>query len=248
MSSEKKIPPNSPVRPSGHVKRTISGPLSLYEMHSFRPSPNLSDDVNYMDIVMIITRSSHLRQGSMGCLLVQPKNDTQRTGNHEDRIFNGIIAAANNSSLFNADDSDVHAEINAIGQIAKRNQRSATRSHATNCETMTAQGATAYITMPPCKKCFGALHASGITRIVSRRQPSRVLLETSVKVGIEMTCLTDDEIAEQKARLEKLFALSRPTSAASGENCSVYSANDVLKRRKQRKAERRSKKAKSPDD
>mmetsp|Transcript_23187 Transcript_23187/g.48978 ORF Transcript_23187/g.48978 Transcript_23187/m.48978 type:complete len:114 (-) Transcript_23187:1027-1368(-) len=113
---------------------------------------------------------------------------------------------------------------------------------------MTAQGATAYITMPPCKKCFGALHASGITRIVSRRQPSRVLLETSVKVGLEMTCLTDDEIAEQKARLEKLFALSRPTSAASGENCSVYSANDVLKRRKQRKAERRSKKAKSPDD
>ncbi|KAL7463172.1 hypothetical protein ACHAXS_003551 [Conticribra weissflogii] len=245
MSSEKKAPPNSIVKQSGHLYENRIRPLSVYEMQSYSPSPNLSDDVNYMDIVMIITRSSILRQGSMGCLLVQPNNYTQQTENHEDRIFNAIIAAANNSSLFNADDSDVHAEINAIGQIAQRNQMTAMNSHATNYEMMTTQGATAYITMPPCKKCFGALHASGITRIVSRRQPSKLLLETSKNIGIEMVCLTDEEIADQKARLDKLFALSKSTSATSGDIGMNCSADDVLKRRQQRKEDKRTKKAKS---
>ncbi|KAL7525298.1 hypothetical protein ACHAXR_000942, partial [Thalassiosira sp. AJA248-18] len=164
------------------------GPLSRFELHGYRPSPNLSEDESYMDIVMLITRSSTLRQGSMGCILVKPsheasadtsnlqENDEQ--GDHANHISR-IIAAATNSSLFKPDDSDVHAEINAIGQIAKCAHPSQTNN------SPTTEGATAYITMPPCKRCFGALYTCGIKRIVSRKQHPGVLLKAASKVGIE---------------------------------------------------------------
>jgi len=132
------------------------GPLSKFELRGYRPSAVLSDDENYMDIVMIITRSSMLRQGSMGCVLVRPNiaadgerqvasDDSQK---HDDSgirdILGRIIAAATNTSLFRPNDSDVHAEINAIGQVAKRNNLVQTHESAHDCS---AQGATAYITV-----------------------------------------------------------------------------------------------------
>jgi tRNA(Arg) A34 adenosine deaminase TadA len=132
------------------------GPLSKFELRGYRPSAVLSDDENYMDIVMIITRSSMLRQGSMGCVLVRPNvaadgerqvanDDSQQ---HDDRgicdILGRIIAAATNTSLFRHNDSDVHAEINAIGQVAKRNNLVQTHESAHDYST---QGATAYITV-----------------------------------------------------------------------------------------------------
>lgn len=272
------VEPQSLIQSSTNASIKHDGPLSQYELHNYRPSLHLSDDVNYMDIVMIITRSSILRQGSMGCLLVQPNHNPQFQKNHNEmnavdhkdviytkqkdsdhanRIFEGIIAAANNSSLFQADDSDVHAEINAIGQVAKmsrlpqnnfqlsNNKTTITMSHATK-NTVSTQGATAYITMPPCKKCFGALYASGITRIVSRRQASTTLLETSAKNGIEMVCLTDKEMAEQKVRLDALFLNVGPNNnldaTSEATNSTVPSADEILKRRKQRKEEQRAKK------
>merc|ERR1719253_886740 len=120
-----------------------------------------------MDIVMLITRSSQLRQGSMGCLLVRPAETTTFDAAEPDpgrnEPFGRIIAAAVNTSLFQPDESDVHAEINAIGQVAQRN--------SSPKKPTSTLGATAYITMPPCKRCFGALHAAGISR--SRRNSRR---------------------------------------------------------------------------
>ena len=171
-------------------------PLSQFDLHGYHPSPNLSDDENYMDIVMIITRSSILRQGSMGCILVGHKRDDEQDQSSE--LLDRIIAASTNTSIFNSGESDIHAEINAIGQVAKQQQL-----HL--LQQTTTQGATAYITMPPCNRCYGALYASGIKRIVTRKQYRKALLEASTKLDIEMVCLTKQQVDDQKLRLDTLF-------------------------------------------
>jgi tRNA(Arg) A34 adenosine deaminase TadA len=231
------------------------GPLSKFELRGFRPSAILSDDENYMDIVMIITRSSMLRQGSMGCVLVRPKvtadgkrqvaNEDSRQ--HDDRgidrdILGRIIAAAINTSLFQPNDSDVHAEINAIGQVAKRNHLVQTHDSAhDHFAEVSTRGATAYITMPPCKRCFGALYASGIKRIVSRVEHPSLLLRAAREVGIDMSFLTQQQLADQKVRLDRLFARGSVDSdvfnqsKCTNENANHTDTDEILNRRKQRK-------------
>lgn len=189
-------------------------PLSQFDLHGYHPSPNLSDDENYMDIVMIITRSSILRQGSMGCILVGHKRDDEQDQSSE--LLDRIIAASTNTSIFNSGESDIHAEINAIGQVAKQQQlhllQQTTHNNSmqkpttqTNNPLISTQGATAYITMPPCNRCYGALYASGIKRIVTRKQYRKALLEASTKLDIEMVCLTKQQVDDQKLRLDTLF-------------------------------------------
>ena len=202
---------------------SLAGSLSKFNLHGYRPSFNLSDDENYLDIVMIITRSSKLRQGSMGCIIVQPNNLTNVKGkdekvqrlvaNDEQQFFGKIISAATNSSLFKMNDSDIHAEINAIGQVAQRPPTATTSTATTN----TTRGATAYITMPPCKHCFGALYASGIVRIVSRKEHSSILQTTAQKVGIEMVSLTPQQLADQKVRVDRLFTFYKKGNDEVGD-------------------------------
>jgi len=191
-----------------------SGPLSKFNLHGYRPTFDLSDDENYLDIVMIITRSSKLRQGSMGCIIVQPNvtymngedGKVQRVVANDDNVdfFGRIIAAATNTSLFKLNDSDIHAEINAIGQVSQQSL-SGFPTSTTTTTTNSTRGATAFITMPPCKNCFGALYASGIVRIVSRKEHSSILQSTAEKVGIEMVSLTAQQLADQKVRVDRLF-------------------------------------------
>jgi len=261
------------------------GPLSKFELRGHRPSEILSDDENYMDIVMIITRSSMLRQGSMGCVLVRPKvtadgerqvanDDSQQ---HDDwgipDILGRIIAAATNTSLFQPNDSDVHAEINAIGQVAKRNNLMQTHASAHDyVAEVSTQGTTAYITvsatafasggdveiltsrlylkllhlvvsnqMPPCKRCFGALYASGIKRIVSRMEHPSILRKAAREFGIDMASLTQQQLTDQKVRLDRLFARgSVDNEILKKSKCTSVDVNhtdtdEILNRRKQRK-------------
>jgi len=202
-------------------------PLSKFDMYGYQPSPTLSEDENYMDIVMIITRSSLLRQGSMGCILVrQPAAAEEDNNNHTDHnIFNRVIAAAINSSIFKQGDSDVHAEINALGQVAKSKSKS--QESTMNC--------TAYITMPPCNNCFGALYSAGIKRIVTRKPYRQALLEAASHLGIEMQSLTKDEFDNQKVRLAELF--SNDTDDNINKNMKKH--QEVIRRRRQKKDEKR---------
>lgn len=153
----------------------------------------------------------------MGCILVRPivtadDGEDQRGGanvepSHQqvdcNNFFERIIAAATNTSLFKPNDSDVHAEINAIGQVAKRTHASSLFNSA---ERNTTQGAIAYITMPPCRRCFGALYASDISRIVSRVEHPSILRTAAQEVGIDMVCLTPQQLADQRVRMDLLFA------------------------------------------
>ena len=77
----------------------------------------------------------------MGCVLVKD---------------GGIKALATNTPLFQQYASDVHAEVNAVSACARSG--------------VATEGATAYITMPPCKHCFMVLQAAGIKRMVSRHE------------------------------------------------------------------------------
>ena len=89
-------------------------------MHGWKPDESLGNDNTFMDIVMLVTRNSYTRQGSMACVLVQPDNS--------------MISVAINQPLFTENDSDVHAEIAALGAASKMGKKT--------------DRATAYITMP----------------------------------------------------------------------------------------------------
>jgi len=163
---------------------TMSTLLKGYELYGWQLDTRLSTDENFMDLCMIITRSSKLKQGSMACILVNERDDLIPNADACD----AIISVANNRPLFSECDSDIHAEIAALGEAC----RSGTRT----------QNATAYITMPPCKKCFAALTVAGIRRIVTRYDPTQKIRETAVKNNIEFIKLSNH--TEQMTRINTL--------------------------------------------
>ncbi|GAB5369851.1 hypothetical protein AAMO2058_001442000 [Amorphochlora amoebiformis] len=139
----------------------------------------LSQDENLMRLALVVARNSDCIGGHMGCILTQQ---------------NKIIAKAVNSSLFDAYASDIHAEVNALG-VCARKQRS-------------TQGATCYVTMPPCRKCFTCLVASGITRIVTRRPYTSVpgIADAAKRLDIELSCIMDSQ--ERLEAVAKAIVLS----------------------------------------
>jgi len=130
----------------------------------------LTTDENYMDLAALVARNSLCTGGHMGCVLVKDGD---------------IISVATNTPLFQPYASDVHAEINAVSGCARHGRAMA--------------GATAYITMPPCKHCFIVLQAAGIHRIVSRHG---TLLENctqaAAEVGIEWGVVKDDAESDRR--------------------------------------------------
>jgi dCMP deaminase len=112
-----------------------------HKLFGWRYDPALTEDENYMDLASLVARNSLCTGGHMGCVLVKD---------------GGIKAIATNTPLFQQYASDVHAEVNAVSACARSG--------------VATEGATAYITMPPCKHCFMVLQAAGIKRMVSRHE------------------------------------------------------------------------------
>ena len=96
---------------------------------------------------------------------------------------------------------------------------------------------TAYITMPPCNNCFGALYSAGIKRIVTRKPYRPALLEAASHLGIEMKSLTKDEFDNQKVRLAELFSNDTDNNVNMNMN-----HQEVMKRRRLKKDEKRARK------
>ncbi|KAL3909080.1 MAG: hypothetical protein SGILL_008232, partial [Bacillariaceae sp.] len=170
--------------------------LEGFELYGWNPVRELPKDTNWMDLCMLVTRNSKLRQGSMGCILVRSKEPTASP--EVTSVIPGeincqdIISAANNMSLYfhKKKDSDIHAEIVALGK-ASRTGRS-------------TQGARVYITMPPCKRCFAALVAAGIERIVSRHDLPPKLQEVAIAHGISYSSISKEDMAESQERIHQL--------------------------------------------
>jgi tRNA(Arg) A34 adenosine deaminase TadA len=199
-----------------------------YQTYGWKPCHSLTDHENYMDLVLLITRSSQLKQGSMACILVRPpqveaerqqschmanenhhhndsvviENNKRTKINHDDNLLHTltdrIITIATNQSFYKEKESDIHAEIVAICQVSNRS--SMTNAVRNGCnenigsslmttptmtniyqqQQQTTHHSIAYITMPPCKRCFAALVTAGIKQIVSR-YPSSCIIQTIAK-------------------------------------------------------------------
>lgn len=190
-------------------------PLAPFSLFGWRPNPSLSDDENCMDIVLLITRHSVCDwQGHMGSIIVNPAQSpkvihSQRKSSEievgldgvcdeeearirrlEHRLFSRIIGAATNSPLYRKQDSDLHAEIDALGQACR--------------SRLSTDGCTVYITMPPCRKCFAALVSFRVGRIVSRKLPPEKIRAVASERGIEVVELTVTQRRTQMARINAL--------------------------------------------
>jgi tRNA(Arg) A34 adenosine deaminase TadA len=200
-------------------------PAHKFNLYGWQPNRNLSDDENYMDIVFLITRSSSQdgQQGHMGALVVRPSSSSATEGNeesdeeHHSRIFQGILGAATNTPLFGEKDctSDIHAEITALGEACRSWQ--------------STEGCAAYITIPPCKRCFAALVTFGIRRIVTRQVSSASIRETASNHGMEVVNLDRDRNRRQMERLNRLVNKDR----TDAELMEIVEKNRLL--RQQRK-------------
>jgi deoxycytidylate deaminase len=128
--------------------KDVPSALKGYNLHGWVPDSSRSDEETSMELVYLLTRQSQCRQGHMACII-------HRTIDMEpNRSFlERIVSISNNTSLYRDYDSDNHAEINAIGTAAKHG--------------ISTDGCTLVVTMPPCKRCFGALLVAGIRRIVT---------------------------------------------------------------------------------
>lgn len=173
-----------------------SHPLDGFETYGWQPLPTKSVDENLMDLTLIITRgqATKLNQGSMACLLVRgdeqwqpppPPPTVHASRHHHQSLINSILCVANNMPLYSENSSDIHAEIYAIGKAVRRG--------------IALDRCTAYITMPPCKRCFPALYSAGIRRIVSNKLADRVICKAAEKHGIVM-----DVVASDRIRVEEL--------------------------------------------
>ena len=183
---------------------TTPSPAHAFPLYGWKPNPELSDDENYMDVVFLITRSSSTttngadgtskkQQGHMGSLIVQPTTSTSNNdGDYEHRILSNILGAATNVPLFGKKDctSDIHAEISAMGQACQGGY--------------STKGCTCYITIPPCKRCFAALVAFGIQRIVARQLAPSIIRETAENHGIQVLHLSREQNRSQMQRINAL--------------------------------------------
>eukprot|EP00566_Odontella_aurita_P022058 CAMPEP_0113568120 /NCGR_PEP_ID=MMETSP0015_2-20120614/23666_1 /TAXON_ID=2838 /ORGANISM="Odontella" /LENGTH=228 /DNA_ID=CAMNT_0000470613 /DNA_START=264 /DNA_END=947 /DNA_ORIENTATION=+ /assembly_acc=CAM_ASM_000160 len=201
------------------ISKTCS-PLAPFDLFGWRPDPELTDDENYMDVVLLITRHSVCDwQGHMGSIIVDPALGLEEGGAQkqpdqkeegfqegigkeevrirrlERRLLSHVISAATNSPLYGKEDSDLHAEIDALGQ--------ACRSHRST------EGCSVYITMPPCRRCFAALVAFRVGRIVSRKLPPEKIRAVAAERGIEVVELTAAQKRTQMARINALVNRSR---------------------------------------
>merc|ERR1719167_988823 len=74
-----------------------------------------------------------------------------------------------------------------------------------------SEGATIYISMPPCKKCFTVIVSSGVRRIVTRKpmcaQDDRDMGPAIARLGIDFVVIPDSD--ERKARLARMAAGKR---------------------------------------
>jgi deoxycytidylate deaminase len=152
---------------------------------------DLSCDANFMDLASLISRNSCCNGGHMGCVIVRGETAPALAAPALAAQPPEIIARAINSPLFTANSSDTHAEVNAIAQCARRGVPTA--------------GATAYITMPPCRNCFMLLIAAGVGRIVSRLAcTAERYAAVAAERGVVLAAVPDD--AETEARRAALVA------------------------------------------
>jgi deoxycytidylate deaminase len=200
--------------------------LHSFNLYGWRPDTKRSVDENYMELVLLVTRNSICLQGYMACVLVDPSVSQSSAASTveelERSLYGGIIGIATNKPLYSELDSDVHAEIGALGLACRIGN--------------STEGCTAYITMPPCKRCFAAMLVSGVKRIVSRRPAVATILPVAREHGIDIVELV--ETTDQLARIQSLTVGGNQAGART-----VEQQVEIREQRKRRKKAMRQKKS-----
>eukprot|EP00468_Gymnochlora_sp_CCMP2014_P014310 CAMPEP_0167769616 /NCGR_PEP_ID=MMETSP0110_2-20121227/17413_1 /TAXON_ID=629695 /ORGANISM="Gymnochlora sp., Strain CCMP2014" /LENGTH=238 /DNA_ID=CAMNT_0007658603 /DNA_START=179 /DNA_END=895 /DNA_ORIENTATION=- len=172
----------------------------------WRADSSVSADENFIRLALVVARNSICEQGSMGAVIVK---DGQ------------VVSKGVNSSLFDEFSSDIHAEVNALGSCSRRG--------------ISTQDATCYVTMPPCRKCFTCIVASGITRIVSRKYFVPSIQNAAKARNIKLECIEDSS--------ERLQAVHNAVVLSEAEKQKIKKLRELRKKiRKEKKRSRQTEK------
>lgn len=131
-------------------------------------------DKAYMRMAIEWAKLSHCTRKKVGAIIVKDRMIISDGYNGTPTGFDNCCEDSNGETHWYV----LHAEANAIMKVAS--------------STQSAQGATLYITMSPCKECSKLIHQSGIQRVVYQEaykdNEGLLFLE---KAGVEIVHLTD---------------------------------------------------------
>lgn len=105
-------------------------------------------DIAYMKMAFEWAQLSHCQRKQVGALIVKDQMIIADGYNGTPSGFPNTCEAEDGSTHWYV----LHAEANAITKLAKSNN--------------SAQGATLYITLSPCRECAKLIHQAGIVRVV----------------------------------------------------------------------------------
>jgi len=108
-------------------------------------------NVTYMSFARAVSLHSKANKAKVGCVIVQDNQVISSGYNGTPHGYNNVCEDFIDGSLITRPEV-IHAEINAIAKVAK--------------STMSAKGASLYVTKPPCFNCAKSIIASGITLVV----------------------------------------------------------------------------------
>jgi dCMP deaminase len=199
--------------------------LRPFRSYGWKSDPTLSVDDNLLDLLLIITRNSTCRDGHMACIITK-NMETETSHGDNSQLLSSILAVAINRPFYSLNDSDVHAEVCAIGYCASMGKAT--------------QGCTAYITMAPCKRCLAALVVAGIQTLVYPRKTPLYLKQIAQDHNLRLVNPNDkEEWARRRKRVDEIIARYHKDHPEEAE--------DVSLKRKQRKEENKSRKQRHSD-
>lgn len=108
-------------------------------------------NVTYIDFAKSVALHSKANKEKVGCVIVQDNQVISSGYNGTPHGYSNSCEDAVNGMLITKPEV-IHAEINAIAKVAK--------------STMSAEGASLYVTKPPCFNCAKTIIASGIALVV----------------------------------------------------------------------------------
>jgi deoxycytidylate deaminase len=202
--------------------------LRPFRIYGWKSDPTLSVDENMLDLLLIITRNSTCRDGGMACIITKSTLAEPSIAQRVDhaQLLDSVLAVAINRPLYSPNDSDVHAEVCAIGHCASKGKAT--------------EGCTAYITMPPCKRCLAALVVAGIQTLVFPRKTPLYLEQIAQDHNLTLVNPNDtEEWARRRKRVDEIIARYQEERPEDVE--------DITSKRKQRREENKSRKQRQLD-
>lgn len=201
-------PVAAPAKAATEVDLFPDDPFATNVLPEYTFDPTMSIDDNFMIQTLIYTRLSISRRGNMAAIVTAPSSEPSLVPTVEDGTTPtpppAILLHSNNTPLpcpgltVNHKHPELHAEARCITLAARQG--------------ISLEGATIYVSFPPCAACLQLIVGSGIKRAVYRR---KLLGEESIALAKEEGV----EVVEymEYAKDEKMKKLAGDWWEARGE-------------------------------